>query len=126
VRLLLAFIYDVHDRQIVGAPDWIASEKYDFDGVADASGTPNLQQIQIMIQKLFADLLQLKFHHEKQEMSTYPDRREERTEVDREFGRSHRLSQFARHAATGDEGSQSHDGRFRLSLAIRRSRSACS
>jgi uncharacterized protein (TIGR03435 family) len=71
VRFLLAFIYDVHDKQIVGAPDWIASEKYDFDGVADAPGTPNLQQIQIMFQKLFADRLQLRFHHEKREMSTY-------------------------------------------------------
>lgn len=71
VRFLLAFIYDVHDKQIVGAPDWTASEKYDFDGVPDAPGIPNLQQIQTMFQKLFADRLQLKFHHEKREMSTY-------------------------------------------------------
>ncbi len=71
VRFLLAFIYDVHDKQIVGAPDWIAAEKFDFDGVADAPGTPNVRQIQIMFQKLFADRLQLKFHHEKREMSTY-------------------------------------------------------
>jgi uncharacterized protein (TIGR03435 family) len=71
VRFLLAFIYDVHDKQIVAAPDWIASEKFDFDGVADAPGTPNLQQIQIMFQNLFADRLQLRFHHEKREMSTY-------------------------------------------------------
>jgi hypothetical protein len=53
VRFLLAFIYDVHDKQIIGAPVRIASEKFDFDGVADAPGTPNLQQIQIMFQKLF-------------------------------------------------------------------------
>lgn len=71
VRFLLAFIYEVHDKQIVAAPDWIASEKFDFDGVADAPGTPNLQQIQIMFQKLFADRLQLRFHREKREMSTY-------------------------------------------------------
>ena len=71
VRFLLAFIYDLHDKQIVGAPDWIASEKYDFDGVADLPDTPNLQQIQKMFQKLFADRLQLNFHYEKREMSTY-------------------------------------------------------
>ncbi len=71
VRFLLAFIYDVHDKQIVGAPDWIASEKFDFDGVANAPGTPSLQQIQIMFQKLFADRLLLSFHHEKREMPTY-------------------------------------------------------
>lgn len=71
VRFLLAFIYDVHDKQIVAAPDWIASEKFDFNGVADALGTPNLQQIQIMFQKLLADRLQLRFHREKREMSAY-------------------------------------------------------
>lgn len=71
MRFLLAFIYDVHDEQIVGAPDWIASEKSDFDGVANAPGTPSLEQIQIMFQKLFADRLQLSFHHEKREMPTY-------------------------------------------------------
>ncbi len=71
VRFLLAFIYDVHDKQIFGAPDWIASERYDFDGVADIPGTPSLPQIQRMFQKLFADRLQLSFHHEKREMSTY-------------------------------------------------------
>jgi uncharacterized protein (TIGR03435 family) len=71
VRFLLAFVYDVHDKQIIAAPDWIASEKYDFEGVADAPGTPNLEQIQRMFQKLLADRLQLRFHHEKREMSTY-------------------------------------------------------
>lgn len=71
IRFLLAFIYDVHDKQIVGAPDWIASDKFDFDGIADAPGTPDLRQIQNMFQKLFADRLQLSFHHEKREMSTY-------------------------------------------------------
>lgn len=71
VRFLMAFIYDVHDKQIIGAPDWVAIDKFDFEGVANAPGTPNLQQIQVMFQKLFAERLQLRFHHEKREMSTY-------------------------------------------------------
>lgn len=71
IRFLLAFVYGVQDKQIVAAPDWIASEKYDFDGVADVPGTPNLQQIQKMFQKLLVDRLQLRFHYEKREMSAY-------------------------------------------------------
>ena len=71
VRFMLAFIYDVHDKQIVAAPNWVASEKFDFDGVADAAGTPNLAQIQIMFRKLFRDRLRLKFHYEKREMDAY-------------------------------------------------------
>lgn len=71
VLFLVSFVYDLHDNQIIGAPDWMATEKFDFVGVSDTPGKPNLQQVKIMIQKLLADRLQLKFHREKRDMPAY-------------------------------------------------------
>jgi uncharacterized protein (TIGR03435 family) len=68
---LIAFAYGLHSKQIVGAPDWFATQLYDIDGVPDAAGRPNLKQMGIMVQKLLADRCQLKFHHESKELSVY-------------------------------------------------------
>ena len=61
----MAFVYDVHDQQIVGAPAWLASEKFDIQGVADRPGTPDLQQVKLMVRKLLVDRFQLKFHRSR-------------------------------------------------------------
>ena len=71
IRFLMAFVYDVHDKQIVGAPAWLASEKFDIQGVADVPGTPDLQQVKVMLQKLLVDRLQLKFHRETMDVPAY-------------------------------------------------------
>ncbi len=71
VRFMLAFLYDVHDKQIVEAPAWLGTEKFDIVGVADAPGTPSLEQWKTMGRKLLADRFALKFHWETREMSAY-------------------------------------------------------
>lgn len=71
VRFLLAFVYDVHDRQIVDAPAWLGTEKFDIVGVADAPGSPDLEQLKTMERKLLTDRFQLKFHWETREMPAY-------------------------------------------------------
>ena len=71
IRFLMAFIYDVHDKQIVGAPAWLGSEQFDIQGVADTPDAPNLPQLKIMLRKLLADRVQLKFHRETREVSAY-------------------------------------------------------
>jgi uncharacterized protein (TIGR03435 family) len=71
LRFLLAFVYDVHDMQIVNAPAWLGTEKFDIVGVVDVPGTPNLEQLKTMERKLLVDRFQLKFHWEKREMSAY-------------------------------------------------------
>ncbi|MGA7341934.1 MAG: TIGR03435 family protein [Terracidiphilus sp.] len=68
---LIALAYGVHSKQIVGAPDWFATQLYDIDGVPDAAGRPNIKQMGIMVQKLLADRCALKFHHETKELSVY-------------------------------------------------------
>lgn len=67
----LTFAYDVHEQQIVGAPSWFATEKFDIQGVPDVPGEPNLKQIKSMIRKLLSDRLLLKSHHGQEELSVY-------------------------------------------------------
>lgn len=68
---LIGFSYGLHARQVTGAPDWVGTQKYDVDGKPDGEGQPNDAQWKTMIQKLMADRFQLKFHHEKKELSVY-------------------------------------------------------
>ncbi|MGA8939484.1 MAG: TIGR03435 family protein [Acidobacteriaceae bacterium] len=71
VLKLVSFAYDVHNEQVVDAPQWIGSEKFDFVGVSDTPGRPDVKQLKTMLQKVLVDRFQLKFHWEKREMSAY-------------------------------------------------------
>ncbi len=68
---LVTMSYDLHAKQIVGAPAWFDSDKYDLTGRPDVEGQPSVAQLKIMIQKLLADRFQLKFHREKKELAVY-------------------------------------------------------
>lgn len=71
LRFMMAFVYDLHDKQIVDAPEWIGTEKFDIVGVADTPGTPDLEQLKSMERKLLVDRFQLKFHWEQRKMAAY-------------------------------------------------------
>ena len=71
VFAILKFAYGVANKQIVGDPDWVGTESYDIDGVADVPGQPNLDQMMGMFQKILVDRFHLTFHHEKRELSAY-------------------------------------------------------
>ena len=68
---LISFAYLVQAKQIVGAPDWMDKDRYDIAAVPDQEGSPNPEQIRIMIRKLLADRFKLTFHHEKRELSAF-------------------------------------------------------
>jgi uncharacterized protein (TIGR03435 family) len=71
VASLVMFAYSVHPRQIVDAPDSVSRDRFDVEGTTDTPGEPSLRQQQEMLQKLLADRFQLKFHHDKRELSVY-------------------------------------------------------
>lgn len=68
---LIGYCYGLHPRQIVGAPAWVESEKYDLDGKPDGEGQPSVEQWKTMMQKLLTDRFQLSFHHDKKELPVY-------------------------------------------------------
>ncbi len=68
---LITMAYGFHPKQIIEAPSWLQSEKFDITGRPDTPGRPSAEQIKIMMQKLLADRFQLKFHRDKKELSVY-------------------------------------------------------
>jgi uncharacterized protein (TIGR03435 family) len=68
---LLTFAYGLHPKQIVGAPVWVDTDKFDITAQPNAPGQPNDKQWKAMLQKLLADRFQLTFHHDKRELQVY-------------------------------------------------------
>ena len=68
---LIAFFYGVQQKQIVGAPSWVETDKWDIEAQPDVPGTPNEAQVKTMVRKLLANRFQLKTHLESKEMSAY-------------------------------------------------------
>lgn len=68
---LIKFAYDMQDKQIVGAPDWVSTDKFDIDAKPDVPGTPNGEQLHEMVRKMLADRFALKFHKDQKEMGAY-------------------------------------------------------
>jgi len=68
---LVMFAYNMQKKQIVGGPDWMATDKFDIDAKPDTPGQPNDQQLKGMLQKLLADRFALKFHNDQREMGAY-------------------------------------------------------
>ena len=68
---MMSFAYGIHAKQVVGAPAWFDTEKFDLDAKPEGEGAPSDAQWKGMIQKLLVDRLQLKFHHDTRELSVY-------------------------------------------------------
>jgi uncharacterized protein (TIGR03435 family) len=62
---MLKFAYGIQNSEIVQAPQWMKTERWDVSGVPDAPGKPNLPQFQHMMQKLLAERFGLKLHREQ-------------------------------------------------------------
>jgi uncharacterized protein (TIGR03435 family) len=68
---LMHFAYNIQDKQIVGAPDWVSSERYDIAAVPVEEGAPNPDQLRMMLRKLLAERFKLAFHHEKRDLPAF-------------------------------------------------------
>ncbi len=68
---ILSFAYGVHAKQIVGAPAWFDTEKFDIDAQPDGEGAPNDKQWRGMLQKLIVERCKLTFHRDKRDLSVY-------------------------------------------------------
>jgi uncharacterized protein (TIGR03435 family) len=71
VRWLVEYVYGIHDKQLIGAPDWVGKDIYDFVGVPDIPGLPSEQQRINMMQKMLEERCQLKVHVEKRSLPAY-------------------------------------------------------
>jgi uncharacterized protein (TIGR03435 family) len=68
---IISFAYRVHPKEIVGAPDWVSTDKFDIEAQPDGEGQPSDKQWRSMLQKLLADRFKLTFHREKKDLAVY-------------------------------------------------------
>lgn len=68
---LIKFAYDFHPKQVIGAPAWFDSDRFDVSGKPNSPGMPSVRQMQLMMQKMLADRFSLTFHKEKKELTAY-------------------------------------------------------
>jgi len=68
---LLTFAFDVHRQQVIGAPAWASSDRYDIRAKAEGEGQPNQEQLKVMVRKLLADRFQFASHTDQRELSVY-------------------------------------------------------
>jgi uncharacterized protein (TIGR03435 family) len=61
----------LHPKQIVGAPTWAETEKYDIQAQQGTDTLPNTQQWKGMMCKLLADRFHLVSHPDKREIPVY-------------------------------------------------------
>jgi uncharacterized protein (TIGR03435 family) len=69
LRMLLRQAFDVQDFQIVGGPNWLASDRFDI--VAKPPEGTGPEQIRPMVRALLADRFKLVAHTETREMPIY-------------------------------------------------------
>jgi uncharacterized protein (TIGR03435 family) len=66
---LISFAYQRRDPQVIEAPDWVRSERYDV--TARAASTVSPDQLPLMLRALLADRFRLTAHTELRERPTY-------------------------------------------------------
>jgi uncharacterized protein (TIGR03435 family) len=72
LRQIILMAYGIRDYQLIGAPDWIASERFDVDGrVSDDSAGRPQADIRLMLQALLADRFGLVVRRETRELPVY-------------------------------------------------------
>ncbi len=71
VEAMLRLAYGVQKSQIVGAPEWVGTERFDVDGVPDVDGQPSMKQFQGLVQKVLVGRFGLKSHLEQREMPVF-------------------------------------------------------
>lgn len=68
---LIKFAYDLHPKQVIGAPAWFDTDKFDISAKPDKPGLPNVNQMKVMLQALLVERFSLDFHKDKRELPAY-------------------------------------------------------
>jgi len=72
LRDLIQMAYGLDRQQVTGGPEWVVTDEFDVDAVADGEGPlEDSRQWKTMLQKLLADRFNLTSHREQRELSVY-------------------------------------------------------
>jgi uncharacterized protein (TIGR03435 family) len=68
-QMLILRAYRIQPSQLIGTPDWVATERFDVVATA-AAGTPQ-EQMPLMVRALLADRFKLAVHQESRDLPIY-------------------------------------------------------
>jgi uncharacterized protein (TIGR03435 family) len=68
---LISLAYEINPKQIIGAPDWLDTERFDIDAKYREGGVPNESQLRGMVRKMLAGSFHLSLHRETRELAVY-------------------------------------------------------
>ena len=71
VLSLIMFSYGVHSKQVVDAPDWIGTTRYNVSGIPSVAGEPDLAQFQYLVRQFLQDRFGLRLHTTRRDLSYY-------------------------------------------------------
>jgi len=71
LRFILLYAFQVLDHQLIGAPGWTESARYDITGTYPGNATPTDPDTRAMLRTLLADRFGLVSHTEKRELPLY-------------------------------------------------------
>jgi uncharacterized protein (TIGR03435 family) len=71
LKALIAYSYDMDERQILDIPKSLDGERYDITAKPEKEGRFTPAEGKLMLQSLLADRFQLKFHRETRELLLY-------------------------------------------------------
>src|SRR5206468_1441172 len=71
VRMLIQQAYGIKDFQVVGAPSWAGSERYDIVAKPEGANDLGREGMKLMMQGLLAERFKMTFHRETKELPTY-------------------------------------------------------
>ena len=69
VSVMIREAYPAQAGDLIGAPEWVTSERYDVD--ATAAGNLPRDEIRLMLQTLLSERLKLRVHYETRERPVY-------------------------------------------------------
>jgi uncharacterized protein (TIGR03435 family) len=69
LQVLMQYAYGAQPFQLVGGPNWLATDRYEIEAKADVSA--NRDQIVLMLQSLLEDRFHLKTHREMKELPVF-------------------------------------------------------
>ena len=68
---LIGYAYGMNPQQIVHAPGWFGSERFDLEGVPDAQILPTRDEYRTMVQKILVERFGLRFHAAHKMLTAY-------------------------------------------------------
>ena len=71
LRSLILRAYAIHESQLIGAPGWIVTERFDLDARVDTTPAGGPEALMPLLRTLLSERFRLRVHHEMRELPAF-------------------------------------------------------